>query len=127
MTTKEYQTELFNRTGLKISVQTCTGSMKGYHKFWPQYQKGNYPNFDHEFIEDLRNENTGKNIFTVSDIHIFGLESSECVKFKRESKPKEITEMKVRTWGSKNSQMRLDKRTATNAKRMQKGNTARYY
>jgi len=131
MTTIEYQTYLHELTGLKISVKKCTGSEKGYFKFWPQYQNGEYPNFEHELIQSLRSNDTSeepnRNGFSISEILIFGLVESDCVKFKREYKPKEISEMSVKSWGSKNSQMRLDKRSERNAKRMNKGNTARYY
>ena len=47
---------------------------------------------------------------------------------KKESKPKQADPNKpLKGWGSKNSQMRLDKAAARNAKKMCKGGTARYY
>lgn len=131
MTSKEFQILLHNLAGLKISVRKGKGSMKGYFIFWPQFQNGEYPKFDFDMIKELGNKYPGEhphiNTFSTTEVCFYGLEFEENVKYKKESKPKEISEMKIKTWRSKNSQLRLDKATARNAKRMNKGNTARYW
>ncbi len=48
------------------------------------------------------------------------------MEFKKERKPK-ASETTSKGWGSKNSQMRLDKASARYAKKLMKGNCARYY
>jgi len=106
-----------------------TGSMKGAFIFWPQFQNGIYPTFDFSIVQELKKQlpEHWQNIFTISDISMYNLDYEEPEKFKRESKGKSIEQMKVKQWGSKNSQLRLDKATARNAKKMNKGGTARYY
>lgn len=131
MTTKEFQQMLHDKTGLKISVKKGAGSMKGYFMFWPQFQGGEYPMFNHEQIKEIginfKGTEEKPNFFTTSEVYIYGLEFEQNITFKKESKPKDISQMTVKQWGSKNSQIRLDKAIKRNAKRMQNGNTAKYW
>jgi hypothetical protein len=61
---------------------------------------------------------------TISQVSVYGL-VDEIIKMKKESKPKQ-SEL-TKGWGSKNSQMRLDKATSRYAKKINNGNVARYY
>jgi hypothetical protein len=131
MTTREMQDIIVEATGLKVSVRKGTGSLKGYYKFWPQFQNDCYPDFPIDIARKFQEQYPGQepkpNFFTRSDFCVYGLEPSEVKRFKREIKPKGIEDMKVRTWGSKYSQLRLDQRTRRNVKRLKDGNGPRYY
>lgn len=132
-TAKEIQEQIFEKTGLKTSVRKGTGSMSGYVCIRAIFQNGNYPSFPFEFIQALKGQlqdfnYENKPLFcATSEISVYGI-SDEKTKYKNERKPKPIDETKtMKGWGSKNSQLRLDKATLRNAKKMQKGNTARYW
>jgi len=133
MTAKYIQQIIFNDTGLKTSVKKGTGSMKGYLIITPMFQSGEYPNFPFEFTQELKNKLSEFDydnyplFCSTGQISIYGI-LDERMQFKRESKPKPIDNNKTQKgWGSKNSQIRLDKATARYAKRMSKGGCARYY
>lgn len=132
-TAKDIQEHIFTHTGLKTSVKQGKGSMKGYTVIWPIFQSGTYPNLPFDYIPTLRvllaeYGNEAKPVFcSVSEIAVPGLDA-ECVKFKKEAKPKPVEDKPVRSWGSKNSQLRLDKATARYAAGARRGrNQARYY
>lgn len=132
MEAQELQKMIFEKTGLKTSVKKGTGSMKGYVKIWPIFQNNTYPSFPFDFIQILKSELSAfdyenKPLFcTSSEINIYGISDSK-VEYKKERKPKIDTEKVSKGWGSKNSQLRLDKATARNAKKLNKGGVARYY
>jgi hypothetical protein len=121
-TISEIQTEILTQTGLKTSVSKGKGSMKGYFRIMPIFQNGTYPNMPHDFIVQMRDKlsvfgTEEKPIFcTISDIYVFDFADDRQI-HKKESKGKEISEMKVKEWGSKNSQMRLDKTALRYAKK----------
>lgn len=132
-TAKEIQNRIFEVTGLKTSVRKGTGSMKGYVCIRAIFQNGSYPSFPHDFIQTLKAELASFDyanlplFCSVSEISVYGI-SDEKTKYKNECKPKAIDESKPsKGWGSKNSQLRLDKATARNAKRLRAGTTARYW
>lgn len=131
MTIKEIQSRIFAETGLKTSVRKGTGSLKGFYAIRPMYQNGQYASYPHEWLQPFKSSLNLQylSFFTVQgiDIQAADLTDTESKQYKRERKPKPIEEQKVRQWGSKNSQLRLDKAITRNAKKMQKGNTARYY
>jgi hypothetical protein len=115
MTTLEIQNYILTHSGLKTSVKSFkNGSMKGYFRIMPIYQNGNYPNIPENVWKELKTmlksfDYAEKPLFCgYSEICVYGIENN-CITMKRESKPKEIKDLKVRSWGSKNSQMRLDK------------------
>lgn len=131
-TVSEIQKYIFDNSGLKTSVKKGTGSMKGYLIVWPQMQSGKYPDIPRgivlELIKILPDEEPKPLFCTASEICIYGIEDDR-KNFKRERKPKEIHEMKVRTWGSKNSQIRLDLNTRRYADKLRRNPNghARYY
>ena len=133
MKISEIQTLIFERTGLKTTARHNKGSMKGYITIRPMFQGGEYAQFPFEFAREIKSmfKTFGDNypICGTQDINIpiQNITDFDPIRYKKENKPKPIEEMKQRTWGSKNSQLRLDKATARNAVKMQKGNTARYY
>jgi hypothetical protein len=134
MKASEIQTKILTETGLKTSVKKySTSSMRGYVRIMPIFQNGSYPSLPFEFVQKLKAELAGfdyanKPVFcSCSDISVYQIEDDR-IQMKKESKPKEIdTNKTMKGWGSKNSQMRLDKATARNAKKMNKGGVARYY
>lgn len=134
MTAAEIQNRILTETGLKTSVKKySTGSMKGYIRIMPIFQNGCYPSLPFEFVQKLKSElasfdYANKPVFcTCSDISVYQIEDDR-IQMKKESKPKQVDPNKImKGWGSKNSQMRLDKATTRNAKKMSKGGTARYY
>jgi hypothetical protein len=118
---------------LKTSVRKGTGSMSGYVCIRAIFQNGSYPSFPHEFVQrlkiELQNFNyENKPLFSsISEISVYGI-SDEKTQYKKERKPKPADDSKpMKGWGSKNSQMRLDKATRRNAKRLKAGTTARYW
>jgi hypothetical protein len=119
---KEIQEDIYKKTGLKTSIKKGSGSMKGYLQIRPIFQNGNYPNFPHEFINELRPQllnfdYANKPLFcTISEVCIYQIEDNR-IEYKKERKPKLIEDMGVKSWGSKNSQMRLDKKAASYAKK----------
>ncbi len=134
MKASEIQTKILTETGLKTSVKKySTGSMKGYVRIIPIFQNGSYPSLPFKFVRklkvELQNFNyENKPLFcSISEISIYGI-SDEKTQYKNERKPKPADDSKpTKGWGSKNSQMRLDKATSRNAKKMNKGGVARYY
>lgn len=131
-TISEIQEIILNETGIKTSVKKGKGSVKDYITFSPMFQSGKYPEFSFDWRRQFAAqypETIPETVF-VSDtqikLHISAI-TGEAIQYKKERKPLPFEKMKVREWGSKNSQMRLDKATARNAVKMSKGNTARYY
>lgn len=133
MKISEIQTVIFERTGLKTTARHNKGSMKGYITIRPMFQGGKYAEFPIQFAREIKSmfKTFGDNapMCGTQDINIpiQNITDFDPIRYKKENKPKPIEEMKQRTWGSKNSQLRLDKATARNAVKMSKGNTARYY
>lgn len=129
MTTAQIQESILTQTGIKTSVKKLTGSMKQHIRFAAMLQNGLYPKFDFTWRNQFKNARGFGNFaddYSI-DIHIAHIEPGEPMQFKRERKPKTIDEMSVKRWGSKNSQMRLDKATRRNAKKLRAGTTARYW
>jgi hypothetical protein len=134
MKVSDIQTKIFNELGIKTSVKIVkSGSMKGYIYIRPIFQNGIYPNFPIEWIRELRKELD--NLYqeprpafcNTTEISIYQIEDDR-ITYKKECKPKpKDTEHISKGWGSKNSQIRLDKATARYAKRLNKGGCARYY
>ena len=132
MTIPEIQEKILAETGLKTSVSTIKkGSMRGYTKIMVMFQGGKYPDMPFDFRRELKRQLDAIHFepypafCSASEVCIFQAEG-DGIKMKRESKPK-IDDSIPKGWGSKNSQMRLSKICARNAKRIQKGNTARYW
>lgn len=132
-TTFQVQLYIHEKTGIKTSVKKLTGSMKGYISIRPMFQDGKYPQFPFEFTQELKpllkefSSSMHPVFCAINYIDIYGIENDP-IKYQKERKPKPIDETKpVKGWGSKNSQLRLDKATARNAKRLRSGATARYY
>lgn len=122
MKISEIQQAIFDETGIKTSVKHPSGSMRGYVTFSPMFQGGEYPSFPIEWARAFKERFPKCNVKTMfvsgNQINIYhGVERDEPIKYKKESKPKTIEQMKVREWGSENSQMRLDKKAARYAKR----------
>jgi len=129
MKTAEIQKIIFDQSGIKTTAKQGTGSMRGYIIISSLFQGGLYPYFPFELLQYLRKQFPGQdpkeNFFNGSSIAIFQAEG-EPLQFKKERKPKPLTEGKG--WGSKNSQLRLDKAANRYAKRRRRGdNTVRYY
>lgn len=130
----DIQAAIFEQTGLKTSAKRMTGSMKKHFKIWPIFQEGKYPDFPHEWLNTFKGNFKGINgVFpycTISNLSIpaEGIEFNP-IAYKKERKPKPIDENSPqRTWGSKNSQLRLDKAAARYAKALRRGeNRATYY
>jgi hypothetical protein len=131
ITTKEIQKEIHDSTGLKTSARKGTGSMKGYIIIRPIFQNGAYPNMPFEFVKKMKvklseyDSDTKPLFCSTSEISIYK-PIDDRIQYKKENKPKSIENMKLKTWGSKNSQMRLDKASSRYAKNAKKGNTVRY-
>jgi hypothetical protein len=130
MKASEIQKLILTETGIKTSVKQGTGSMKNYLIFSPMFQNGIYPEFPFQWRREKGQAHPGAepypNFWGSTQIHIYNIEN-DFKSFKKERKPKEKEYQKVKQWGSKNSQIRLDKAVKRNAKNMKKGNTARYY
>jgi pyruvate formate-lyase activating enzyme-like uncharacterized protein len=134
MKVSEIQTLIFEQTGIKTSVKKMTGSMKFHYSFTPQFQGGEYPKYPYEwakeFIKQFKTVPGHGNYFVngnILDILSLNFTEYDPISYKKERKPKTIEQQAVKQWGSKNSQLRLDKATARNAKRLRAGTTARYY
>jgi hypothetical protein len=132
MKASDIQKKILAETGIKTSVKKNTGSMKGYITIRPLFQNGTYPSFPFDWVrklkEDLKKyDTTSHPVFcSTSGIDVYQLED-ERIMMKKEAKPKEISQMKDgKGWGSKNSQVRLDKAVSRNAKKLRNGTTARY-
>lgn len=133
MTIADFQNFILKETSIKTSVKKNKGSMKDYTTFTPIYQKGIYPEYDFTWRQNLIKQYTETDppqiMVSSSQIQLHNsLLSGEALHFKREKKPLPIEQMKVRQWGSKNSQMRYDKAVARNHKRVMRGDGgARFY
>lgn len=133
MKTSEIQTAILTQTGIKTSIKKGTGSMKGYKIFSPIFQNGHYPKFPFDWRQAFKQHFPKCSIKTmfVSDYSIdiyHGVEDDEPINFKKERKPKTIDQMKVKQWGSKNSQLRLDKATRRHADKIRRGiDTVKYW
>ncbi len=133
MKTSEIQELILAETGIKTSVRKLSGSMKNYLSFRCLFQGGDYPKFTHEwrtiFVKQFNTTPGFGNYHSDYSIEILNINISEYdpILYKKERKPKPIEEQKVKTWGSKYSQLRLDKATMRNAKKLRAGTTARYY
>lgn len=122
-TTKEIQEYIFTHTQIKTSVKKGTGSMKGYYIFTPLFQNGSYPNFPFDFVQSLYpllpDSDINPTFAAIGNISVYGL-TDDRIEYKKERKPLPITEKKTKSWGSKNSQMRLDKAGARFGKRLRR-------
>lgn len=123
MNASDIQNKILKETGLKTSVKKySSGSLKGYIRIMPIFQNGCYPSLPFDFVQKLKTELSNfdynqKPVFcTISDIHIYDIIDDRII-MKKENKPKPIEELSVRQWGSKYSQMRLDKTAARYAKK----------
>lgn len=129
----DIQTAIFEQTGIKTSVKKGRGSTKQYFIISPMFQNNIYPQYSFEWRQKFVAAYPLTEPFTASIngtqfyIHCSFLTDTTPIKYKTERKPLLIEQMKVKQWGSKNSQLRLDKATARNAKRLNAGTTARYY
>lgn len=135
MKASQIQQKALTETGLKTSVSVYkSGSMKGYVRIMPIFQNGVYPSFPFDFIQHLKKELVLFDyaekplLCTCSDICIYQIEDDR-IQMKKESKPKQTDSTKeTKGWGSKNSQLRLDKASSRYAKRLRNNdNCARYY
>lgn len=130
MTAAEIQKIILDETGIKTSVRKLKGSMNGYVRIMPIYQNNTYPSLPLELVQRLAIELAAYNyeekpLFCGrSDISIYGIDS-ESTYMKREAKQKEPAQAKG--WGSKNSQIRLDKAVRRNAVKLRKGGVAGYW
>lgn len=134
-TVSEIQEIILNETGIKTSVKKGKGSVKDYITFSPMFQGGKYPEYPFEWRQQLRSkypETIPETVFvsgTQIKLHISAI-TGEATQYKKERKPIAFEDMKVKEWGSKNSQMRLDKNAARYAKKLRGPNgdkIARYY
>jgi hypothetical protein len=113
-TAKEIQKYILEKSGIKTSVKKGKGSMKGYTIIWPQFQNGKYPNIPFDLAKEIKYKLSSYDTITkpvfcsTNDISVFSLGNEEKIIFKKEKKPKETNTIS-KGWGSKNSQLRLDK------------------
>jgi len=123
MKVSEIQEMILSQTGIKTSVKKNVGSMKHHTSFRPMFQGGEYPNYPfewvREFAKQFKSNAVSGNYCSNTQIDILNINISEYdpILYKKESKPKSIEELNVQQWGSKNSQMRLDKTAARYAKK----------
>jgi hypothetical protein len=133
MKVSEIQTAILEQTGIKTSVKSGKGSLKMYLIFSPMFQNGIYPEFPFDWRQKFGSnypETEPPTVFVGgTQIHLHkSVVEGEAIQYKKECKPKPIDEMKVRQWGSKNSQIRLDKAAARHAKALRQGrDTVRYW
>lgn len=130
----EIQSQILKETGVKTSVRKYSGSMKNHIGIRPMYQNGEYPKFPFEWANDFKKKFStipGHENYSSSDyIDILKINFSDLtpVKYSKERKPKQNTEKTTKGWGSKNSQLRLDKASARYSKALRRGeDRARYY
>lgn len=122
MKVSEIQTAIFEQTGLKTSAKRRTGSMKHHYTIWPIYQGGKYPDFPFAWVQEFSKQfkSFGHGVFcTVGSLDIPAANFIEFdpIQYKKEHKPKTIDDGKpMKGWGSKNSQLRLDKASRRAAK-----------
>lgn len=132
MQVSELQTLIFEQTGIKTSVKHGKGSNKMYLIFSPMFQNGIYPQYPFDWRQQFAATYPQTEPATVSvngtQIHLHkSVLTGEAIEYKKERKPKPIEQQAVKQWGSKNSQLRLDKATARNAVKLRAGTTARYW
>lgn len=136
MTTSEIQNLILAETGIKTSVKKGRGSNRYHLIFTPMFQGGAYPEFPfawrQAFIKQFPDKGKLFSSASGTQLHICvqDITPDGPIEFKREKKPKKIQDMKVCEWGSKNSQMRLDKTAARYAKRRRGpngDNTVKYW
>jgi len=127
MKSSEIQELILKETGIKTSVSNIkTGSMKGYIRIRPMFQNGAYPNIPFNFIQKLKIKLSQFDygnfplFCSTSEIHVYEI-IDDRIEMKKEKKPLPLEQMKVRYWGSKNSQLRYDKAIARNHKRVMRG------
>lgn len=133
-TTSEIQKFILDKTGLKTGVRKLSGSMKGYFMVYPLFQNNEHPKIPFELAQELKrtlNSSSSHPTFCSVDsidVHESNGFTNDRITMKSEKRVKSPEEMKVKTWGSVNSQLRLDKATRRFAKRMQNGKTGvRFY
>lgn len=126
MKVSEIQTAIFEQTGLKTSFKKMNGSMRHHVKIWPIFQGGEYPKFPFEWLREFSKQfkadllNDCFPYASTMELNIPAVNFTEfdAIQYKKESKPKPIDEGKTMAgWGSKNSQMRLDKTANRYAKK----------
>lgn len=136
MKVSELQEIILKETGIKTSVRKYKGSMKFHYGFTSMFQNGEYPKFPIEwgrnFVKQFATIPGHGNYFTngnMIDILQINFTEYDPIKYQKESKPKPVDENKTaKGWGSKNSQLRLDKAASRYAKALRRGeNRARYY
>ena len=136
MKVSELQEKIFAETGLKTSVKKQTGSMKHHYAFTPLFQNGEYPKYPIEWgrqiVKQFQDMPGLGNYFTngnILDILALNFTDYDPIQYKKERKPKPIDPDKpLKGWGSKNSQVRLDKAASRYAKALRRGESrARYY
>lgn len=110
--------------------------MKFHYAFTPLFQGGEYPKYPiewgREFVKQFKTIPGYGNYFTngnILDILSLNFTEYDPIKYQKERKPKPIDPDKIQAgWGSKNSQLRLDKAASRYAKRVRRGaNTVRFY
>lgn len=123
MNISEIQQAIFDETGIKTSVKKGVGSTKDYTTFSPMFQGGKYPEFPFDWRQKFRSnypETIPETVFvsgTQIKLHNTVL-TGDAIQYKKERKPKPTDPDKIsKGWGSKNSQMRLDKTAARYAKK----------
>lgn len=130
MEVAELQAKIYEETGIKTSVKKQTGSMKNYIMISPMFQGGQYPSFPFDFARKMQEQYPGQepkpNFFSVSSFHVYGLTTDNAIKYKKENKAKQVENQSSAQWGSKNTQLRLDKASSRYAKRLKQCNCARY-
>jgi hypothetical protein len=123
MTAAQIQEIILTEAGLKTSVKVYkSGSMNGYVRIMPIFQDGRYPSLPIALVQKLKTllsdfDYSNKPLYcSCSDVCVYQIVDDR-LQMKKESKPKEIDENKIsKGWGSKNSQMRLDKASKRAAK-----------
>lgn len=128
MKVSEIQQAIFEQTGLKTSFKRMTGSMKFHVKIWPIFQDGKYPNFPFEWVNQFAKQfkaDLAHDCFpygSVGELNIPAVNFTEIdpITYKKERKPKFDPDKVVKGWGSKNSQMRLDKAGARFGNRLRR-------
>ncbi len=137
MKVSEIQQAIFEQTGLKTSFKRMVGSMKHHVKIWPIFQGGQYPKFPFDWAKQFEKQfkpDLVHDCFPHCGVEEFNIPMTNITEFdpityKKERKAKPVNEdAPAKGWGSKNSQMRLDKAAARYAKALRRGdNRATYY
>lgn len=125
MKVSEIQQAIFEQTGLKTSFKRMTGSMKHHVKIWPIFQGGQYPKFPFDWANEFKKQfkaDLPHDCYpygSIGELNIPAINFTEIdpIQYEKEAKPKPIDPNKpMKGWGSKNSQMRLDKASRRAAK-----------